>query len=237
MRQRKKMYKHFFKRVIDIIISFFGIVCLLLPMAVIAIVIKCDSKGPVIFKQVRTGRKRKPITVLKFRTMCDHAYEKGGIATSEKDTRITKAGKILRRTSLDEIPQLFNIFIGQMSVIGPRPILDWEFTENDTDPEYVKRFDVRPGLFCTVDVKHRNADRDLQFKMDAEYAKKVSFALDIKTFFGVIKTVVKGENVYRDEKPVEEAEADNPETEVASSAITGSDVGKNENNGEKENYV
>lgn len=200
------MYKHCLKRALDFIIAFFGITLLLIPMGIIAIIVKCDSKGPVIFKQVRTGKHRKPITVLKFRTMCDHAYEKGGIATSEKDARITKVGKVLRRTSLDEIPQLFNILIGQMSVIGPRPILDWEFEENDHNPEYIKRFDVRPGLFCTVDVKHRNADRDLQFKMDVEYAEKVSFGLDVKTFFGVIKTVVKGENVYRDEKKEDKGE-------------------------------
>ncbi len=200
------MYKHCLKRVLDFLIAFFGITLLLIPMGIIAIIVKCDSKGPAIFKQVRTGKRRKPITVLKFRTMCDHAYEKGGIATSEKDVRITKVGKVLRRTSLDEIPQLFNIFIGQMSVIGPRPILDWEFEENDRNPEYVRRFDVRPGLFCTVDVKHRNAGRDLQFKMDAEYADKVSFGLDVKTFFGVIRTVVKGENVYRDEKKQDEGE-------------------------------
>ena len=105
--------------------SFFGILVFLLPMAIIAIIVKCDSKGPVLFKQKRLGKNRKIFTILKFRTMCDHAYEKGGIATSESDSRITKVGKFLRRTSLDEIPQFFNIFIGQMSIVGPRPVLDW----------------------------------------------------------------------------------------------------------------
>lgn len=194
------MYKHFGKRVIDIVISFCGIVVLLIPMGIISIIIKLDSPGPVVFKQKRTGIKQKIFTVYKFRTMCDHAYEKGGIATSESDNRITKVGKVLRRTSLDEIPQLFNIIAGEMSIIGPRPILDWEFAENNNKPEYIKRFDVRPGLFCTVDVEHRNADRDLQFQMDAEYADKCSLLLDVKTFFKVIKTVVTGKGVYRDEK-------------------------------------
>lgn len=194
------MYRQFLKRLIDIVISAVGIIVLFLPMIIIAIVIKCDSKGPAIFKQRRTGRNQKDFTVLKFRTMCDHAYEKGGIATSETDSRITKVGKVLRRTSLDELPQLFNIFCGQMSIIGPRPILDWEFAENNNKPEYIKRFDVRPGLFCTVDIEHRNADRDLQFEMDAEYAEKCSFVLDVKTFFKVIKTVVTGKGVYKDEK-------------------------------------
>lgn len=194
------MYQRFGKRLIDFIISFCGIVVLLIPMAIIAVIIKLDSPGPAIFKQKRTGIHQKIFTVFKFRTMCDHAYEKGGIATSESDNRITKVGKVLRRTSLDELPQLFNIISGQMSIIGPRPILDWEFTENNNKPEYIKRFDVRPGLFCTVDVEHRNADRDLQFQMDAEYADNCSFALDVKTFFKVIKTVVTGKGVYKDEK-------------------------------------
>lgn len=205
------MYRHFCKRILDVVISFFGLIIFALPMLIISIFIKCDSKGPVIFRQVRIGRKKKPFTVLKFRTMCDHAYEQGGIATSEKDIRITKVGKFLRRSSLDEIPQFFNILIGQMSVVGPRPILDWEFEENNKKAEYVKRFDVRPGLFCTVDVKHRNADRELQFEMDAEYADRLSVALDVKTFFGVIKTVLKGENVYRDER-------NDPDTERTESA-------------------
>ena len=194
------MYKHFGKRIIDFIISFCGIAVLLIPMGIIAVIIKLDSPGPAIFKQKRTGIKQRIFTVYKFRTMCDNAYEKGGIATSETDSRITKVGKVLRRTSLDELPQLFNIISGQMSIIGPRPILDWQFTENNNNPEYIKRFDVRPGLFCTVDVEHRNADRDLQFQMDAEYADNCSFALDVKTFFKVIKTVVTGEGVYVDEK-------------------------------------
>ena len=194
------MYRRYGKRLIDFIISFCGIVVLLIPMAIIAVIIKLDSPGPAIFKQKRTGIHQKIFTVYKFRTMCDHAYEKGGIATSESDNRITRIGKILRRTSLDELPQLFNIISGQMSIIGPRPILDWEFTENNNKPEYIKRFDVRPGLFCTVDVEHRNADRDLQFQMDAEYADNCSFALDVKTFFKVIKTVITGKGVYKDEK-------------------------------------
>lgn len=197
---KKNMYKCLGKRIIDFIISLFGIIVLIIPMGIIALIIKKDSPGPAIFKQKRTGIHQKIFTVFKFRTMCDHAYEKGGIATSESDTRITKVGKILRRTSLDELPQLFNIISGQMSIIGPRPILDWEFKENNNKSEYIKRFDVRPGLFCTVDVEHRNADRDLQFEMDAEYADKCSFGLDIKTFFSVIKTVITGKGVYKDEK-------------------------------------
>lgn len=192
-------YRYFAKRICEIIGSLLLLLILWLPMIIIAIVIKCDSKGPALFKQKRIGKNKKSFTVLKFRTMCDHAYEKGGVASSESDNRITKVGKFLRKTSIDELPQLLNIFLGQMSVIGPRPVLDWEYEEFAKE-EYEPRFKVRPGMFCTVDVKYRAAaSRELQFEMDAEYAKKMSFWLDVKTFFGVLKTVFTGKNVYKEE--------------------------------------
>lgn len=191
------MYRHFFKRFIDTSLAIAGIVLLCIPMAVIAIWIKVDSKGPALFKQRRLGKGMQPFTVFKFRTMCDHAYEMGGIAKSSNDSRITKVGAFLRRTSLDELPQMFNIINGTMAIIGPRPILDWEFEPYKENKEYCKRYNVKAGMFCTVDIDYRaSADRDLQFKMDAEYADNLSFALDVKTFFSIIKTVVKGENVY-----------------------------------------
>ena len=194
------MYRHFFKRLIDTCLALCGLVVCCVPMVIIAIAIKLDSKGPVLFKQVRLGKGMKPITVFKFRTMCDHAYEIGGIATCSRDPRITKVGSFLRRTSLDELPQMFNILNGTMAIIGPRPILDWEFEEyKDKNPRYIKRYDVKAGMFCTVDIKYRaSADRDLQFTMDADYADSVSFALDFKTFFQIIKSVIKGSNVYKE---------------------------------------
>lgn len=192
------MYKHFFKRVIDIVLSSCGILLLFIPMCITGILIRADSPGPVIFRQKRLGKNKKQFFVYKFRTMCDKAYEKGGIATSESDERITPVGKVLRRTSIDELPQLFNIIAGQMSVIGPRPILDWEY-EAYARAEYEQRFSLRPGLFCTVDVVARNAGREQQFRMDAAYCAECSLLLDIRTFFGVIKTVLTGKGVYRDE--------------------------------------
>ena len=194
------MYRHFFKRLIDTCLALCGLVVCCVPMVIIAIAIKLDSKGPVLFKQVRLGKGMKPITVFKFRTMCDHAYEMGGIATSASDSRITKVGAFLRRTSLDELPQMFNILNGTMAIIGPRPILDWEFEEyKDKNPRYIKRYDVRQGMFCTVDVVDRAALRDIQFEMDADYAENVSFALDFKTFFGIFAPVLTGKGVYKDE--------------------------------------
>ena len=201
------MYRCFFKQFIDCTLSIIGLIVCGIPMLIIAIAIKADSKGPVLFKQRRLGKGMKPFTVFKFRTMCDHAYEMGGIAKSSNDSRITKVGAFLRRTSLDELPQMFNIINGTMAIIGPRPILDWEFEPYKENKEYCKRYDVKAGMFCTVDINYRaSADRDLQFKMDAEYADNVSFALDVKTFFSIIKTVIKGDNVY-----VEDDKSDNNE--------------------------
>ncbi len=199
------MYRVFFKRVIDTVLAFFGILVFLIPMIVIGIAIKIDSKGPVFFKQIRLGKGKKPFKVIKFRTMCDHAYEKGGIAKSSSDSRITKIGAFLRRTSLDEIPQFFNIVSGRMAIIGPRPILDWEFEEYSGNPRYHRRYDVLPGMFCTVDLKFRaNADRDLQFSMDADYVDEMNFKTDFKVFFGIIRTVLSGKNVYVEEKKNEQ---------------------------------
>ena len=194
------MYRHFFKRLIDTCLALCGLVVCCVPMVIIAIAIKLDSKGPVLFKQVRLGKGMKPIMVFKFRTMCDHAYEMGGIATSASDSRITKVGAFLRRTSLDELPQMFNILNGTMAIIGPRPILDWEFEEYKDNKRFCKRYDVLPGMFCTIDLWNRAALREDQFEMDAEYVDKMSFALDLKTFFGVIAPVLKGSHVYRDER-------------------------------------
>lgn len=194
------MYRHFFKRLIDTCLALCGLVVCCVPMVIIAIAIKLDSKGPVLFKQVRLGKGMKPITVFKFRTMCDHAYEMGGIATSASDSRITKVGAFLRRTSLDELPQMFNILNGTMAIIGPRPILDWEFEEYKDNQRFCKRYDALPGMFCTVDLWNRAALREDQFEMDAEYVDKMSLALDMKTFFGVIAPVLKGSHVYRDER-------------------------------------
>lgn len=201
------MYRHFFKQFIACTLSVIGLIVAGIPMLIIAIAIKLDSKGPVFFRQVRLGKGMKPFTVYKFRTMCNHAYEMGGIAKSSNDSRITKVGAFLRRTSLDELPQMFNIINGTMAIIGPRPILDWEFEPYKENKEYCKRYDVKAGMFCTVDINYRaSADRDLQFKMDAEYADNVSFPLDVKTSFSIIKTVVKGDNVY-----VEDNKSDNNE--------------------------
>lgn len=193
------MYKHFFKRVISLFLAICGLVVCAIPMLIIAIAIKLDSKGPALFKQKRLGKGMKTITVYKFRTMCQGAFEKGGVATSETDSRITKVGAVLRRTSLDELPQMFNILNGTMAIIGPRPILDFEFEPYKENPRFCKRYEVLPGMFCTVDVINRAAYREEQLEYDAQYVEQMSLGLDIKTFFGVIAPVVTGRGVYKDE--------------------------------------
>ena len=195
------MYRHFFKRMISVLLAICGLIVCAIPMVITAILIKCDSKGPALFKQVRLGKGMKPFTCYKFRTMCQGAFEKGGIASSESDSRITKVGAVLRRTSLDELPQMLNILNGTMAIIGPRPILDFEFEPYKGNRRYVRRYDALPGMFCTVDLDLRaTADRETQFEMDAQYVDDMSFTLDVKTFFGIISTVVLGKNVYKDGK-------------------------------------
>lgn len=195
------MYKRTVKRIIDLLITTCGLLILGIPMLFIAIAVKLDSNGPILFKQVRLGKDMKPFTIYKFRTMCNHAYELGGIVTKSSDSRITKVGSFLRRTSLDELPQFFNIIKGDMAIIGPRPILDWEFDEYKFNQTYLKRYDILPGMFCTVDLDYRaEADRDLQFKMDATYSENITLIGDCKIFFGIIKTVISGKNVYKEEE-------------------------------------
>lgn len=194
------MYRHFFKRFIDCVLSIIGLVVCCIPMIIIAIAIKLESKGPVFFRQERLGKGMKPFKIFKFRTMCDHAYEMGGIANRSDDPRITKVGAFLRRTSLDEIPQMFNILNGTMCIIGPRPILDWEFEPYKDKEDYIRRYEAIPGMFSAVDVKYRaSSDRDLQFKMDVEYIDNMSFWNDVKMFFAIIIPVITGKDVYREE--------------------------------------
>lgn len=194
------MYRLVGKRIIDTVLSIIGLIICCIPMAIIALLIHFDSEGPVLFKQERLGKNQKVFTVYKFRTMCNHAYEMGGVATRSDDSRITKVGNILRRTSLDELPQMFNIIKGEMAIIGPRPILPIEFEEYKSNEKYVRRYDALPGMFCTVDIDYRSSsDRDLQFTMDADYVNNMSLFLDIKTFLSIIAPVLSGKNVYHEE--------------------------------------
>lgn len=214
------MYKHFFKRFFDIIISLVGLIICLIPMGIIAIAIKIDSKGPVLFKQKRIGYKGKVFNILKFRSMCVGAEKMGsGVYSGKGDSRITRVGKILRKTSLDEIPQLFNVFLGSMSFVGPRPPLTyhpWPIEEY-TD-EQKRMFDVRPGITGWAQVNGRKGvEWHRRIELNVWYVDHVSLWLDIKILF---KTVLKvftnadNENTGATVQKSEKAEAETIETEI-----------------------
>lgn len=185
------MYKHFFKRVIDIFISLVGLIILSIPMLIIAFAIKCDSKGPVIFKQERIGKKGKVFKIYKFRSMCVGAEQTGsGVYSGKGDARVTKVGKILRATSLDELPQFFNLLKGDMSLVGPRPPLTYHPWAWDKYTEEQKRmFEVRPGITGWAQINGRkDVEWNKRIKLNVWYVDHVSLWLDIKILF---KTVFK----------------------------------------------
>ncbi len=185
------MYKGFFKRFFDIIISLFGIIVALIPMLVIAIAIKIDSKGPVIFKQERIGKKGKVFKILKFRSMCVGAEKTGsGVYSGKGDARVTKVGKFIRATSLDELPQFFNLLKGDMSLIGPRPPLTYHPWPLDKYTEEQRRmFEVRPGITGWAQVNGRKeVEWNKRIELNVWYVDHVSLWLDIKILF---KTVFK----------------------------------------------
>ena len=190
------MYKHFFKRVLDILLSFMAISVLLVPMLVIALVIKLDSKGPVIFKQKRVGKGKKTFYILKFRTMrIDTPHDAPTHQLSDPQKWITKVGRFLRKTSLDELPQIFNIFTGQMSIIGPRPALWNQFDLIEERDKYGAN-DVRPGLTGWAQINGRDElEIPVKAKLDGEYIQKLSFFFDIKCLFGTVFSVLRKDGV------------------------------------------
>ena len=190
------MYDKIFKRIIDIFLSAMGILVLGFPMLVIAVAIKADSKGPMLFKQRRVGKGKKHFMILKFRTMrTDTPHDAPTHELSDPKRWITKVGGFLRKTSLDELPQLFNIFVGQMSVIGPRPALWNQFDLIEERDKYGAN-DVRPGLTGWAQINGRDElEIDVKARLDGEYIEKMSFGFDLKCFFGTVKSVLKSDGV------------------------------------------
>lgn len=186
------MYRKFLKRFLDIIISLIFILCFWWLYIVIAILVKMKLGSPVLFKQDRPGLNEKIFKMYKFRTMTDEK-DKNGILLSDAE-RLTKFGKFLRSTSLDEIPEFFNILRGDMSLIGPRPLLV-EYLNYYTDDEK-KRHNVRPGISGWAQVNGRNSlSWEEKFKYDIEYVEKLSFLFDFKIVLLTIKKVLKREDI------------------------------------------
>lgn len=190
------MYKSFFKRFIDIVLSFFGIVILGIPMLVLALIIKLTSPGPVLFKQKRVGLHKTHFNLLKFRTMrTDTPHDMPTHMLTNPDQYITRIGRFLRKSSLDELPQIFNIFVGQMSIIGPRPAL-WNQDDLIAERDKYGANDVKPGLTGWAQINGRDElEIPVKAKLDGEYVEKMSFGFDCKCFFGTITSVLRSEGV------------------------------------------
>lgn len=190
------MYIKFFKRVIDVTLSFLGIIILALPMLCIALAIKLDSKGPVLFKQKRVGLHKTYFNILKFRTMrVDTPHDAPTHELNDPTRWITKVGGFLRKTSLDELPQIFNIFVGQMSVIGPRPAL-WNQDDLIAERDKYGANDVKPGLTGWAQINGRDElEIPVKAKLDGEYVQRMGFAFDLRCFFGTIFSVLRSDGV------------------------------------------
>ena len=190
------MYKKYIKRLIDIILSFLGIVVLSPLFLVLCVAIKIDSRGPIFFAQKRFGKGKKFFNILKFRTMyIDTPKDMPTHLLTNPEQYITKVGKFLRKTSLDELPQLLNIFVGHMSIIGPRPAL-WNQEDLIELRDKYGANDVTPGLTGWAQINGRDElELDVKAKLDGEYVEKLSFIFDAQCFFGTVTSVLKQDGV------------------------------------------
>ena len=190
------MYSKCIKRLIDLILSLIGLIILSPVLIIISILIKIDSKGPVFFKQKRVGIHKKLFNIYKFRTMyVDTPKDMPTHLLNNPEAYITKVGKFLRKTSLDELPQLINIIKGEMAVIGPRPALYNQEDLIELRDRY-KANDIRPGLTGWAQIHGRDElEIEEKAKLDGYYTEHISFLLDIKCFFLTIASVLKHEGV------------------------------------------
>ena len=190
------MYRTFFKRLLDIILSGCAIVILSPLLLIIAVAIKIDDPGPVLFRQKRVGIHKTHFSIMKFRTMKMNTPKDTPTHLLENPEQyITKVGKFLRKSSLDELPQIFQIFTGKMSIIGPRPAL-WNQFDLIAERDKYGANDVRPGLTGWAQINGRDElPIDVKARLDGEYVEKLSFLFDCKCFFGTIGAVLKHDGV------------------------------------------
>lgn len=204
------MYKNGVKRFIDILLSFLLTIISLPIILILLLLVKIGSKGPALFKQKRIGKNGKVFNIYKIRTMCVGAETQGtGVYSGKDDVRVTKIGKILRATSLDELPQIWNVLKGDMSFVGPRPPLTyhpWEYSEYDEEQK--RMFEVRPGITGWAQINGRkDVEWNQRIKLNVWYVDHISVWLDIKILFitvfkvlankdneNVKKTVIENEN-------------------------------------------
>lgn len=190
------MYQNGIKRIVDFVLALSGIIILAPVLLILCIAIKVDSKGPIIFKQKRVGINKTHFYILKFRTMkVDTPKEMPTHMLENPDFFITKVGKFLRKTSLDELPQLFNIWKGDMAVIGPRPAL-WNQYDLIEERDKYHANDIRPGLTGLAQISGRDElEIPVKAKIDGKYAQNISFMMDLKCFMGTIVAVFKSDGV------------------------------------------
>lgn len=186
------MYRHFFKRLLDFVLSLVAIIMLSPVLFIVTILVRIKLGSPVLFTQDRPGKDEKIFKMYKFRSMTSETDENGNLLSDE--VRLTPFGKKLRSTSLDELPELFNILKGDMSIVGPRPLLiKYLPLYNDFQKH---RHDVRPGLTGWAQVNGRNTiSWEDKFNLDVEYTQKCSFVMDVKIFFMTIASVLKKEGI------------------------------------------
>lgn len=190
------IYKGYVKRVIDFVLSLCGLIILSPVFLILCIWIKLDSKGPILFKQKRIGINKSNFNIYKFRTMyIDTPKDMPTHMLADPDQYITKAGHFLRKTSLDELPQIINILKGEMSIIGPRPAL-WNQDDLIAERDKYQANNVKPGLTGWAQINGRDElEIPVKARLDGEYVKRISFLFDLKCFFGTITSVLKSEGV------------------------------------------
>ena len=190
------MYRHVIKRLIDIVLSFLGLVVLAIPMLAFALVVKLDSPGPVLFWQKRVGIYKKTFMMPKFRTMyTDTPANMPTHLLSDPQRWITRSGAWFRRLSIDELPQIFCILTGKMSIIGPRPAL-WNQDDLIAERDKYGANDVRPGLTGWAQINGRDElEIPVKARLDGEYVQRLSFLFDCRCFFGTVGKVLKHDGV------------------------------------------
>jgi O-antigen biosynthesis protein WbqP len=190
------IYKTFVKQVIDFILSLIGLIVLSPVFLILIIFIKLDSKGPILFKQRRIGKDKKEFYILKFRTMkIDTPKDTPTHLLENPESFITKVGRFLRKSSLDELPQILNILKGEMSIIGPRPAL-WNQYDLIAERDKYGANDITPGLTGWAQINGRDELLiEIKAKLDGEYVEKMGFFMDVKCFLGTIVSVVKSDGV------------------------------------------
>lgn len=188
----KNVYKFFVKRCLDFVLSLLALILLSPVLLIVAVLVRIKLGTPVIFKQERPGRNEKIFRMYKFRTMTDQKDNEGRLLPDE--IRLTSFGKKLRSTSLDELPELFNILKGDMSIVGPRPLLVKYLPLYNERQRH--RHDVRPGFTGLAQVNGRNSiSWEEKFEWDVKYVEKLSFGLDVKIILQTVKTVLKREGI------------------------------------------